>query len=75
MSHSDFTAIVTGAASTRGIGRGTALALAADGWNVAILDSTRPAPRRPPTRSPSAAACRPSASAATSPTRTPSKRP
>ena len=38
MSHSDFTAIVTGAASTRGIGRGTALALAADGWNVAILD-------------------------------------
>ena len=38
MSHSDFTAIVTGAASTRGIGRGTAHALAADGWNVAILD-------------------------------------
>ncbi|WP_182525224.1 SDR family NAD(P)-dependent oxidoreductase [Nocardioides dongkuii] len=38
MSHSDLTAIVTGAASTRGIGRGTAHALAADGWNVAILD-------------------------------------
>lgn len=38
MSHSDFTAIVTGAASPRGIGRGTAHALAADGWNVAILD-------------------------------------
>ena len=38
MSHSEFTAIVTGAASTRGIGRGTAHALAADGWNVAILD-------------------------------------
>ena len=31
MSHSDLTAIVTGAASTRGIGRGTAHALAADG--------------------------------------------
>jgi len=38
MSHSEFTAVVTGAASTRGIGRGTAHALAADGWNVAILD-------------------------------------
>ena len=38
MSHSDLTAIVTGAASKRGIGRGTAYALAADGWNVAILD-------------------------------------
>jgi NAD(P)-dependent dehydrogenase (short-subunit alcohol dehydrogenase family) len=38
MSHSDLTAIVTGAASTRGIGRATAHALAADGWNVAILD-------------------------------------
>ena len=38
MSHSDFTAIVTGAASTRGIGRATAHTLAADGWNVAILD-------------------------------------
>src|SRR3954468_21071395 len=38
MSHSDLTAIVTGAASQRGIGRATAHALAADGWNVAILD-------------------------------------
>jgi 2-hydroxycyclohexanecarboxyl-CoA dehydrogenase len=38
MSHTDLTAIVTGAASTRGIGRGTAHALAADGWNVSILD-------------------------------------
>ena len=38
MSHSDLTAIVSAAASTRGIGRGTAHALAADGWNVAILD-------------------------------------
>jgi NAD(P)-dependent dehydrogenase (short-subunit alcohol dehydrogenase family) len=38
MSHSDLTAIVTGGASKRGIGRGTAHALAADGWNVAILD-------------------------------------
>ncbi len=38
MSHSEMTAIVTGAASKRGIGRGTAHALAADGWNIAILD-------------------------------------
>ena len=38
MSHSDLTAIFTGAASQRGIGRATAHALAADGWNVAILD-------------------------------------
>ncbi|KAA9166454.1 SDR family oxidoreductase [Amycolatopsis acidicola] len=32
------TAIVTGAASQRGIGRATAHALAAAGWNVAVLD-------------------------------------
>jgi 2-hydroxycyclohexanecarboxyl-CoA dehydrogenase len=32
------TAVVTGAASRRGIGRGTAHALAAAGWNVAVLD-------------------------------------
>ena len=38
MSVSDRTAIVTGAGSTRGIGRATAHALAAAGWNVAILD-------------------------------------
>ncbi len=38
MSVSDKTAIVTGAASKRGIGRATAHALAAAGWNVAILD-------------------------------------
>jgi 2-hydroxycyclohexanecarboxyl-CoA dehydrogenase len=38
MSVSDLTAIVTGAASRRGIGRATAHALAAAGWNVAILD-------------------------------------
>ncbi len=38
MSHSDLTAVVTGAASQRGIGRATAHALAADGWNIAILD-------------------------------------
>jgi len=38
MSVSDTTAIVTGAGSTRGIGRATAHALAAVGWNVAILD-------------------------------------
>ena len=38
MSVSDFTAVVTGAGSTRGIGRATAHALAAAGWNVAILD-------------------------------------
>ena len=34
----DLTAVVTGAGSTRGIGRATAHALAAAGWNVAILD-------------------------------------
>lgn len=38
MSLSDKTAIVTGAGSTRGIGRATAHALAAAGWNVAVLD-------------------------------------
>ena len=38
MSVSDFTAVVTGAGSARGIGRATAHALAAAGWNVAILD-------------------------------------
>jgi NAD(P)-dependent dehydrogenase (short-subunit alcohol dehydrogenase family) len=34
----DLTAVVTGAASRRGIGRATAHALAAAGWNVAVLD-------------------------------------
>ena len=34
----DRTAVVTGAGSARGIGRATAHALAAAGWNVAILD-------------------------------------
>ncbi|GAA4696573.1 glucose 1-dehydrogenase [Pseudonocardia yuanmonensis] len=38
MSVSDYTAVVTGAASKRGIGRATAHALAAAGWNVAVLD-------------------------------------
>ena len=38
MSVSDRTAIVTGAASKRGIGRATAHTLAKAGWNVAILD-------------------------------------
>ena len=38
MSISDKTAVVTGAGSTRGIGRATAHALAAAGWNIAILD-------------------------------------
>ena len=38
MSVSDKTAVVTGAGSARGIGRATAHALAAAGWNVAILD-------------------------------------
>ena len=32
------TAIVTGAASPRGIGRATALLLAEQGWNIGILD-------------------------------------
>ena len=35
---SHYTAIVTGGASKRGIGRATAHALASAGWNVAILD-------------------------------------
>ena len=39
---SDKTAIVTGAGSKRGIGRATAHALAAAGWNVAILDLDEP---------------------------------
>ncbi|MCO1659829.1 SDR family NAD(P)-dependent oxidoreductase [Pseudonocardia humida] len=34
----DLTAVVTGAASRRGIGRATAHALAAAGWNIAVLD-------------------------------------
>ncbi|MET8468381.1 SDR family NAD(P)-dependent oxidoreductase [Streptomyces sp. NPDC006422] len=34
----ELTAVVTGAASRRGIGRATAHALAAAGWNVAVLD-------------------------------------
>ncbi|SHN46929.1 SDR family NAD(P)-dependent oxidoreductase [Cryptosporangium aurantiacum] len=38
MTVSDRTAVVTGAASRRGIGRATAQALASAGWNVAILD-------------------------------------
>jgi NAD(P)-dependent dehydrogenase (short-subunit alcohol dehydrogenase family) len=39
---SDLTAIITGAGSQRGIGRATAHALAAAGWNVAILDLNEP---------------------------------
>jgi len=42
VSTSDRTAIVTGAGSKRGIGRATAHALAAAGWNVAILDLDEP---------------------------------
>jgi NAD(P)-dependent dehydrogenase (short-subunit alcohol dehydrogenase family) len=38
MSVSDRTAVITGAASTRGIGRATAHTLAAAGWNIAVLD-------------------------------------
>ena len=38
MSVSDKTAVVTGAGSKRGIGRATAQALAAGGWNIAVLD-------------------------------------
>ncbi|MGY1696173.1 MULTISPECIES: SDR family NAD(P)-dependent oxidoreductase [unclassified Geodermatophilus] len=38
MTVTDRTAVVTGAGSTRGIGRATAHALAAAGWNVAVLD-------------------------------------
>jgi NAD(P)-dependent dehydrogenase (short-subunit alcohol dehydrogenase family) len=39
---SDKTAIITGAGSKRGIGRATAHALAAAGWNIAILDLNEP---------------------------------
>jgi NAD(P)-dependent dehydrogenase (short-subunit alcohol dehydrogenase family) len=39
---SDLTAIITGAGSKRGIGRATAHALAAAGWNIAILDLNEP---------------------------------
>jgi NAD(P)-dependent dehydrogenase (short-subunit alcohol dehydrogenase family) len=38
MRTTDRTAIVTGAGSKRGIGRATAHALAAAGWNIAVLD-------------------------------------
>ncbi|MFE9726189.1 SDR family NAD(P)-dependent oxidoreductase [Streptomyces sp. NPDC005794] len=38
MSVTELTAVVTGAASLRGIGRATAFALAAAGWNIAVLD-------------------------------------
>ncbi|PRY48412.1 2-hydroxycyclohexanecarboxyl-CoA dehydrogenase [Geodermatophilus tzadiensis] len=38
MTVTDKTAVVTGAASARGIGRATAHALAAAGWHVAVLD-------------------------------------
>ena len=38
MTVTDLTAVVTGAASRRGIGRATAHTLAAAGWNVAVLD-------------------------------------
>jgi NAD(P)-dependent dehydrogenase (short-subunit alcohol dehydrogenase family) len=39
---SDRTAIITGAGSKRGIGRATAHALGAAGWNIAILDLDEP---------------------------------
>ena len=42
MAVSDLTAIITGAGSKRGIGRATSHALAAAGWNVAILDLDEP---------------------------------
>ncbi|MGY1636108.1 SDR family NAD(P)-dependent oxidoreductase [Geodermatophilus sp. SYSU D00742] len=38
MTVTDKTAVVTGAGSKRGIGRATAHALAAAGWNIAVLD-------------------------------------
>ncbi|MEU0531238.1 SDR family NAD(P)-dependent oxidoreductase [Amycolatopsis tolypomycina] len=38
MTVTDKTAVVTGAASRRGIGRATSHALAAAGWNIAVLD-------------------------------------
>ena len=38
MNVEDLSAVVTGAGSQRGIGRASAIALAEQGWNVAILD-------------------------------------
>jgi 2-hydroxycyclohexanecarboxyl-CoA dehydrogenase len=38
------TAVLTGAASARGIGRATADRLASEGWAVAILDIDAPGP-------------------------------
>jgi NAD(P)-dependent dehydrogenase (short-subunit alcohol dehydrogenase family) len=46
MTVSDKTVIITGAGSTRGIGRATAHALAAAGWNVAILDLNEPSAKQ-----------------------------
>src|SRR5689334_21018005 len=40
------TAVVTGAASARGIGRATAHRLARDGWSIAIVDLDRDAVER-----------------------------
>jgi 2-hydroxycyclohexanecarboxyl-CoA dehydrogenase len=45
------TAVITGAASARGIGRATADRLARDGWSIAILDLDGEAAKRPSPRS------------------------
>ena len=47
-------ALVTGAARPRGIGRATALTLAAGGADVACLDIARPYAEAPPTAPPAA---------------------
>jgi hypothetical protein len=45
------TAVITGAASPRGIGRATAERLARDGWSIAVLDlDGEAAERTSPTR-------------------------
>jgi NAD(P)-dependent dehydrogenase (short-subunit alcohol dehydrogenase family) len=43
---SERTAVITGAASARGIGRATADRLARDGWSIAVLDLDDEAAKR-----------------------------
>ena len=70
------TAVITGAASPRGIGRATADRLARDGWSIAILDLDGRGRQEDGRRDrPATGRWRRSASAPTSPTRTRSRPP